>query len=126
MSYKVTEVIDGDTIILATGEHIRLLGIDTPEKGECYYKEAKEFLSQLLTNKLIKLEKDKTNKDSYGRLLRYIYLDGTDINILLVRQGYAEAFNKYISTTSKYYEIKQAERKAKKENLGRWNCTKDF
>ena len=53
--YKVESVIDGDTIILATGEHVRLLGIDTPERGECYYQEATDFLKSLLINKLVLL-----------------------------------------------------------------------
>jgi len=121
--YKVESVIDGDTIILATGEHVRLLGIDTPERGECYYQEATDFLKSLLINKLVSLERDKTNKDTYGRLLRYVYLDGEDINILMIEKGYAEAFNKYISTTKKYSKIKSLERKAKEEKIRRWSCS---
>ncbi|MFC1622751.1 thermonuclease family protein [Patescibacteria group bacterium] len=92
----VIEVIDGDTIVIETGEHVRLIGIDAPEKNKCYYNESKEFLKDMILNKSVRLEKDISNKDDYGRLLRYILLptveDNADdelINNTLVRQGYA-------------------------------------
>jgi len=121
--FLVKEVIDGDTLILASGEHVRLLAVDTPEKGECYYQESKDFLTSLVKDRLVSLEKDKTNKDSYGRLLRYVYSEKKLVNSILVEKGYAEAFNRYISTTSKYQEMKKLEIKAKKAKIGRWNCS---
>src|SRR3989338_8519092 len=77
----VTNVIDGDTIVISGGERVRLLGIDTPEKGEFFYKEGKARLEELIENKNVTLEKEGDNKDKYGRLLRYIFLNDTNINL---------------------------------------------
>ncbi|MBP7859514.1 thermonuclease family protein [Patescibacteria group bacterium] len=91
--YTVTKVIDGDTVVIETGEHIRLIGIDAPEisKKECYSEESKKYLSELLENKKVKLEKDISEKDKYGRLLRYIYLEDVFVNERLVEKGFAKA-----------------------------------
>ena len=62
---QVSKVIDGDTITLENGEKVRLIGIDTPERGQCYYKEAKLRLTELVLNKKVELEKDITNRDKY-------------------------------------------------------------
>jgi micrococcal nuclease len=89
----VTKVIDGDTIELETGEHVRLIGIDTPEsrKNEKAKKdslrtrtdldtivkmglEAKKILNKIVYHKKIRLEFDVTQRDKYGRLLAYVYL----------------------------------------------------
>ena len=86
----VSKVIDGDTIV-ADGEHIRLLGIDADERGYDCYDEAKEQMERWILDKEVVLEKDKTDKDQYGRLLRYVILDGENINIKLVRKGLAVA-----------------------------------
>ena len=82
----VSKVIDGDTIV-ANGEHIRLLGIDADERGYNCYDEAKLELEEWILDKEVVLEKDKTDKDQYGRLLRYVILDGENINIKLVEEG---------------------------------------
>ena len=76
----VAEVIDGDTFKLQNGTRVRLLGIDTPEKGECYYEEARDELKKLIGNKVVRMDKDISDKDKYDRLLRYIILerDGED------------------------------------------------
>ena len=86
----VSKVIDGDTIV-ANGEHIRLLGIDADERGYNCYDEAKLELEEWILDKEVVLEKDKTDKDQYGRLLRYVILDGENINIKLVEEGLAVA-----------------------------------
>ncbi len=71
----VTRIIDGDTFEIASGEKIRLLCIDTPEENQKGYEEAKQFLSDLILNKQIRLEADSQDKDSYKRLLRYAYVN---------------------------------------------------
>jgi micrococcal nuclease len=88
----VQRVVDGDTLALDNGEKVRLLGINTPEKGEKYYTEAKAFVESKVLNKTIELEKGKDDKDLYGRLLRYVYYNGENINLLLVREGYANTY----------------------------------
>jgi len=114
----VTNVIDGDTIVISGGERARLLGIDTPEKGEFFYKEAKARLEQLVENKEVLLEKEGENKDKYDRLLRYIFIDDANINLKLVEEGYAIC---YFYEQSKYQEAcKELEENAMTKKIGRW------
>jgi len=88
----VERVIDGDTIELRGGKRVRLLGIDSPEKKQYYCEEATERLRQLVEGKDVGLEKDATNRDKYGRLLRYIYVDEVFVNLEMVKEGYAVLF----------------------------------
>lgn len=123
--YLVTNVIDGDTadiIINGKTERLRFSGINTPEKNECYYQEAKDKLKELILNKEIYIQQDKTDKGKYGRLLRYIYLDDLLINEYLVEYGYARVYDKYKNDTSKYHQLKRAEVEAIKSNIGVWAC----
>jgi len=87
--FLVTEVIDGDTFVIETLEYVRLIGVNAPEKNELFYNESKDFLSLLILNKTIILEKDLDNRDNFGRLLRYAYINNISINIELARKGYA-------------------------------------
>lgn len=89
---RVTRVIDGDTFELASGEKVRLICINTPEQGEEGYEEAKAYLESMILNKTVRLEKDISEKDRYGRLLRYAYTDNRFINKEMVDNGYAEVF----------------------------------
>jgi micrococcal nuclease len=82
-------VIDGDTLEI-NGETIRLLGINCPEKGEKYYEEAKEFLENLTTGKEIEIKRKE--KDIYGRTLAYIFLDGKNVNLEIIKEGYANPY----------------------------------
>jgi len=101
----VERVIDGDTLVVKNNTHVRLLGINTPEKGEFYYQEAKDFLNNLTLNRTVKLEYGKDKTDLYGRILAYIII-GKNINSELVRNGFA---NLYIYNSDKYTnELKQA------------------
>lgn len=97
--HTVAHVIDGDTIVLQNGAHVRLLGIDTPEREECYYQPAGTFLRDWIGDETIELERDVRNRDEYDRLLRYVYIhqvpDGTPtttpqlVNQVLLERGYA-------------------------------------
>jgi hypothetical protein len=87
----VLRVIDGDTIVVGN-ESVRLLGINTPEKGEEYYSEAKIFLENIVLNKKIVLEKSKENRDKYGRLLRYVFVGDKNVNLELIEAGFANAY----------------------------------
>lgn len=92
---QVIRVIDGDTFELASGEHVRLLHINTPEKGENCYSEAKEMLSELVLNKTVFLERDMQDMDKYNRSLRYVYLSNNSaesVNEMLVEKGFAVAY----------------------------------
>lgn len=104
----VSRVIDGDTIELSTGEIIRLICIDSPERNLKGYLESKEFLESLVLNKNIRLESDNDDKDKYNRSLRYVYVNSSDkeifVNKELVKQGYATLFP-YLNNTKKCNEI---------------------
>lgn len=88
----VTSVIDGDTFEIETGEKIRLICVDTPEINETGYEKAKIFLNSLSLNKKVRLEKDISDKDSYGRLLRYVYIDETFVNKEIVQTNLGVLF----------------------------------
>ena len=87
----IDRVIDGDTVE-SNGTSIRLLGINTPERGETYYLEAKEFLEELVLNKTVRLKFGKDRKDMYGRTLAYLYLGNENINQKLIEEGYANFY----------------------------------
>src|SRR3989344_3166877 len=120
--FLVTNAVDGDTLDINTTERIRLSGINTPEKGECYYQEAKDKLKGLTVNKEVYIEKDRTDIDKYGRLLRYIYQEDQLINGILVEQGYARVYDKYKDDTKRYLQLKRLEDTAKEFKKGVWSC----
>ena len=88
----VGRVIDGDTIKIENGTSLRMLGINTPEKGEKYYNEAKEFLKKSVSNKTIELEFGKDKYDRYKRILAYIFIRRENINLELVKNGFANFY----------------------------------
>ena len=104
----VTKVIDGDTFEMSDNATIRLLCVDAPEKGKSGYEEAKDFLADMILDKEVKLENDISDKDEYGRLLRYVYVNISGIeffvNQQLVQEGHAKVF-RYGNDTSKCDEI---------------------
>lgn len=141
--YTVTKIFDGDTFEAeANGkkEKVRMLGIDTPEKFdsdkltrdvERTKKDSEtikrlgelssQFTFKLLEGKKVLLEPDKSqdDRDKYGRLLRYVYLqDGTFVNRKIVEEGYAIAFRKF--KVSKEKELVEAEAAARKGKKGLW------
>jgi micrococcal nuclease len=125
--YKVTRVIDGDTIELENGEKVRYLGIDTPETtGDCFATQATNRNKELVLGKIVSLESDATqgNRDRYNRLLRYVYVDGTEVNAILVLEGYAKVYLEYpVKKTSLYISL---EDEAKSSGYGMWEtgaCT---
>lgn len=116
-SAYVKKIIDGDTIELQNGERVRLICIDTPEKGMAGYKEASKYLATLILNKRVKLQKDVSNKDRYGRSLRYVYIGRVFVNEKVVREGYAKAYT-YKPDITLCPQIQQAELAAEKDKKG--------
>lgn len=122
----ISRVVDGDTVQLDDGRYVRYIGINTPELTnmkagtECYAREAYLFNRNLVANKKVRLEKDVSDQDRYGRLLRYVYADKVMINMLLVEQGYAQVAT-YPPDVKHQTDFLQAERDARSRNKGLWN-----
>ncbi len=110
-------VYDGDTILLDNNQKVRLLGIDAPEKGEKCYQEAKDKLFDLVFRKKVALVKSGDDKDKYGRLLRFVYLDGVNINLLLLRQGFVRVYYGFPRSNDFEYLL-TLERQAKRAQQG--------
>jgi len=90
-SVFIERIIDGDTIESDIG-NIRLLGINTPERGEKYYNEARDFLKKKIENKTVELEFTGETHDKYRRVLAYVFLENKNINIELVENGFANYY----------------------------------
>lgn len=121
----VTRVIDGDTIEIEGGQKIRYIGIDTPETSDprtgvqCYGKEATSKNKALVEGKKVRLEKDVSETDKYGRLLRYVFIGDQLINEVLVKEGYA--FSSPYPPDIKYQsKFDTAEKYARKNDKGLW------
>ena len=136
----VQRVVDGDTFVLENGERVRMLGIDTPEKFQSSKLDrdversgedkktiqklgelASEFTTKLINKKKVILvpEPNYEDKDRYGRLLRYVYLDdGTFVNKKIVEDGYANAYRRY--KISRLDEFIKAENDAREHHRGLW------
>jgi len=122
---KVAKVIDGDTIKLENGRAVRYIGIDTPEKVhpskpiQCYGKEASNKNRELVEGKEIEMEKDVSETDKYGRLLRYIWVGDVFVNEYLVREGFAHS-STYPPDVKYQDRFREAERQAREEGKGLW------
>lgn len=131
----VTRVVDGDTIEArldgqSDSSKIRLLGINTPESVDprravqCFGKEASAFAKQLMEGKRITLKEDvqADDHDKYGRLLRNVLLeDGTDVNALLVKEGYAYAYISFPLNKQRKTEMRSLEQEARTAKRGLWS-----
>ncbi len=114
-----TTIIDGDTFELETGEKVRLIGIDAPELSQPGGEESRQYLTQLILNKGVTLERGYEERDNYNRLLRFVYIDDVCINEEMIRQGYAEA--RYLTDSIREYYIK-LEMEAEIAKAGLWSA----
>lgn len=116
---QVTRVVDGDTLELADGRSVRLIGINTPEIGQPYYNEATQFTAGLVQGQTVQLAYDAQRTDQFGRTLAYVYVGDTFVNLEIVRSGYANAYtvqpNSQFSTA-----FVDAEREARNAARGLW------
>lgn len=127
---KVLEVIDGDTIKVEGNVTVRLLGIDTPETKDprkpvqCFGKEASNETKRLVGGKVVILEKDVSETDKYGRLLRYVFLPIRSekllfLNDYLIREGFARVLT-YPPDVKYTEQFLQGQQEAKENNRGLW------
>ena len=125
-TYKVTRVIDGDTLILETLGRVRLIGVDTPETVhpskpvEYFGLEASNFTKKLVEGKPVSIEFEGNRRDRFGRLLGYVYLeDGVLVNAKIIQEGYGFAYTKY--PFGKMDSFRRYEKEARENNRGLWN-----
>lgn len=122
--FRVTRVIDGDSIKLDRKIELRYIGIDAPELVEnnvatCLGIKARIRNTELVSGKQVMLEKDVSEMDQYGRLLRYVWLGDELINQTLVEEGLAQA--KVFPPDSKYRDrLIEAQARAQENEAGMW------
>jgi endonuclease YncB( thermonuclease family) len=94
-TWAVTKVVDGDTIWVArdgVSRKVRLIGIDTPESGQCGFTEATRSLRGIIGGQRVTLTAGaRDDVDRYGRLLRYVDVNGVDAGLRQIKQGFAVA-----------------------------------
>ena len=127
---RVVTVNDGDTITVRLNGHtekVRLVGIDSPEihDDRAEYRNAayaaKNYARSLLGGETVTLDSDsrQSDRDKYGRLLRYVILDdGTNVNEAMVRGGYARVYTRFNFTLKPRFKL--AEDEARRGRLGVW------
>ncbi len=126
--YRVIRVIDGDTFIIEGGQSVRMIGMNTPELfprdgsvKDCYAEEATAHTISLIFQKEVRLEKDISNTDKYGRLLRYVYVGDILVNHSLVAGGFARV-RAYKPDVKHHTDLLKAMNIAAQEKRGLWGA----
>ncbi len=122
-TWTVAEVIDGDTIRVAgpgTQETVRIIGINAPERGECWADEATVALTELVHAGQVGMERDISDRDPFGRMLRYVRTpEGEDVGGRLIGDGHAIA-RAYPPDTSRDAAYRERQALARESGLGLW------
>jgi micrococcal nuclease len=126
---RVERVVDGDTIVLAGGERVRYIGVDTPESVkpgtpvQCFAERASAFNERLVEGERVRLRYDAEHYDRYGRTLAYVYRlrDGLFVNAELVRRGYARTLTIPPDVTHAG-EFARLSRQARRHGRGLWSA----
>src|SRR3954449_3648347 len=124
---RVERVVDGDTVVLAGGERVRYIGVDTPESVkpgtpvQCFAKAASHFNARLVAGQRVRLRFDAERQDRYGRTLAYVYreADGLFVNAELVRRGYATTLT-IPPNVAHADDFRQLARGARRAGRGLW------
>ena len=122
----VIRVIDGDTVEIEGGARVRYIGMDTPEDTsvkECFGEEATRRNTELVEGRLVELERDISDTDRFGRLLRYVWVDGEMVNEVLIAEGLASVstFPPDVRYVERFLGV---EEQARSVGLGLWSaCT---
>jgi micrococcal nuclease len=124
---QVVRITDGDTIKVdfqGTQYNVRYIGINTPEiahnadqTDDACGRESTEANRRLVEGQTVRLERDVSDVDQYGRLLRYIYVGDTFVNEVLVRDGWAEAA-RYAPDTREFENFRALEEDAANAGVG--------
>jgi micrococcal nuclease len=126
---RVERVVDGDTVVLAGGERVRYIGVDTPESVkpgtpvECYAKAASRANERLVEGERVRLRYDAERRDRYGRLLAYVYRASDDlfVNAELIRRGYATTLS-IPPNVAHADDFRRLARAARRAGLGLWSA----
>lgn len=127
--FVIMRVIDGDTVELAGGDRLRLLGIDTPERGELFYDSATIFLESLVLGKKSRIEYADKRRDRYGRLLGFLYIEDTvfvNKRILSAGLGYLYLVKDQELSRPRFKELLLAQRAAVESKVGLWGIVRDY
>ncbi len=127
---EVVKVVDGDTLDVeaedARGkrvrERVRMLRIDTPEREERGYREATRALARMVEDKRVRLEGEaggRFERGNYGRVLAYVFADGKNVNVEMVRLGWTPFWTRF--GEGRFAEaFREAEKEAKRARRGLW------
>lgn len=127
-TFRVSRVLDGDTIVLDNGETVRLIGVDAPETHhpeipvQRFGEEATEFLRRFAEGFECKLEYEPDNiRDQYERLLAYVFVEGRLANAEIIQRGYAYAYTRF--PFHRQTEFINLEREARNRQYGLWSLS---
>jgi micrococcal nuclease len=131
-AHVVKKVIDGDTIILDDGRHVRLIGVDAPEVDSPYRNvepfgdESKDYMKRLVERRLVTIKIGPEPYDKYGRTLAYVYLGPTMVNSLIIRDGYAKAYRRFRFPERDLFINYEKEAKAKGVGMWKYKWIKNY
>jgi len=128
--YEIVRVVDGDTFVISykgKNEKVRLIGVDTPEsvhpdeeKNTEFGDVVSNYSKEMLKGKHVELEFDVEQRDRYGRLLAYVYIDGQMYNKLLLQKGYAKLAT-YPPNVKYVDDFTVLQKQARENKLGLWS-----
>ncbi len=121
--FIVKKINDGDSVELLGGDRLRLLSVDTPEKGELFFEEACRFLSDMTLGKTARIEFAGRRRDKYGRLLGYLYIDSVFVNRAILENGlgYLYLFKDTELDRPETENLLMAQRAAMQREVGLWS-----
>lgn len=125
--YRVERVIDGDTLLLADGARVRLIGVDCPETVKPHHPVepfgpvASAFTKSFVAGGKVRLQFDRERIDRYDRFLAYVFVDDAMLNEELLRAGLARVEHRFHYSQSIQRQFDRAEEEAKEARRGIWS-----
>jgi micrococcal nuclease len=117
---EVADVVDGDTLILADGDRVRLILVDAPEADDCFGPSATRFLRDLVAGTTVELDGDEVCRDRFDRRLAYVSVDRRDVGRLLVERGHACVLHVPPTGDERLADYRAAEAAARTAGRGLW------
>lgn len=118
-THRVLRVVDGDTAVFEDGEVVRILSIDTPERGDTLYREATEYLKKWVEGRNVGLELGQRRRDSYHRLLGHLWVGDTLVSERMLETGMARLYP-FPDDTTYFRRLLAAQKKARSTRVGLW------